>query len=574
MDSSRQPDVFIVNELSLIRLVYGLLRGRPVRILGVAALLAPLQGRLQHLVDRLIATGRARRMVDELPELKAASEYVTLIYAGDIYRKLEVWQARHFDYDGADRADPDHAAAYKLTSGKYFHWKYVLIHLLEATRRRYPQRRVFGASADLLALTEAYFGPAAAAGISAQWMPRRLINLGVAILSTLVAAAWTLSRVRRRWDVREVFLAADFLNDPRDKYLFDEVADGGEILIIPRNAEIERTLLPDMRGYSRCLLRQGFFDPKGAAQALAELIRDGVGLYRRHGGRDPELYYHISTFSFRRMNYRALFNRYRPKFFWGRDDYQVESLLRRSELHRVGAKSLGISHAVQGICILMAMWRWISFDIYYVWADVIRRHYQDSWAKDMAVRVVGSFGFSRQQLLSGRRPEKSILLMCRYVVGEPEMIRLVRETAEAFPDYEIWVQAKAGYAHDRLVPDYIAACRQSLSNVHHATGDVYQLVLRAGYVVTDASSVISECLQVGVPTLMFDAIADHETCLYREFPGLCITNADDMLAALKRLIRDGEPYPIEAYADLYNASGRLIYDIIREDLGLPAKDRV
>ncbi len=565
------PDVFFVNELTAPRFLLSVLRRRPVQVLALSPILPPLHGLLARLVDWARARGGVSNVVVDLPEFKPMTENITLVYAADPFRKLESWQAGYFDYPRADRLDSQYAMAYKLASGKYFHWKYVSMFLLEALTRKFPERRIFGISTDLLALARAYFGPASLPRLQANRIPRRLINACSLIGVTMAAIGWILMRTRRTVKTRDVFMAADVLNDPRDKFVFDELSEGGEIVIVPRNPDIERNLIPEMQGYASCPPRQGFFRARDAAQGAWEVLIDGLHLYRVYGAGDPELFYQIATFPFRRLNYRALFIRYRPKFFWGRDDYQVEHILRRGELHRIGAKSLGISHAVQGICILKAMWRWISFDTYYIWARIIHRHYRDTWSADMTVRLTGSFGFSRAHLTGERRREKAILVMSRYVVGDPEAVKLVRAAATAFPDHQIWVQAKAGYAHERLVPDFIAACAADLENVTHVTGDPYALVLRASFVISDASSIISECLQVGVPTLMFDILANHETCLYREFPGLCVTSADEALTSLTSFIRDGRAYPFERYGDLYNDGDQPIYDIIRTDVGLPTR---
>lgn len=565
------PDVFIVNELTAARFLLSALRRRPTQVLAVSPVFPPLHGALVRLVDWAKARGGTSNVIVDLPEFKPMTENITLVYAADPFRKLEGWQADYFDYPRAECLDPPYAMAYKLAAGKYFHWKYVSMFLLEALTRKFPERRVFGISTDLLALARAYFGPASLPRLQANRLPRRLINACSLIGVTMAAVGWIAGRTRWSVKTRDVFIAADVLNDPRDKFVFDELSEGGDIVIVPRNPDVERHLIPEMQGYVSCPPRQGFFRPRDAAQGIREVLIDGLHLYRVYGAADPELFYQIATFPFRRLNYRALFIRYRPKFFWGRDDYQVEHILRRGELHRIGAKSLGISHAVQGICILKAMWRWISFDIYYVWARIIHRHYRDTWSADMTVRLTGSFGFSRAQLTGEPRREKVILVMTRYVVGDPEAVKLVRGAAAAFPEYRIWVQAKAGYAHERLVPDFVAACSTGLENVTHVGGDPYALVRRASFVVSDASSIISECLQIGVPTLMFDILANHETCLYREFPGLCTDSAEAALTSLTSFIREGRAYPFERYGDLYNDSGRLIYDIIRADVGLPAK---
>jgi hypothetical protein len=562
------PDVIILNELTAARLIVAVLRKRDVRLFDITPILPPMRGLLTRLAEWAKRKGVVGPLLDDMPDFAPLFENVTLVYANDPFRKLESWQRTYFKYGESDRQDNQYAMAYKATAGKSCHFKYVSMLMLEAVCRRFPERRIFGVGIDLYAMAVAYFGQGALGRVQPLALPNRLINLMPAVGIALAATTWVLKRIRRTVVPKPVFLLADTLNDPRDKNVFDELTDGGEIVLVPRNDEIQANLGPEYQVYKNCLPREGYFTPTGAIVAIGEIFADISKLYMLYGNTAPDLFYNISTFPFRRLNYRALFNRYRPRIFWGRDDYQVEHLLRRQELHRIGAISFGISHAVQGICVLKPVWRYISFDVYYIFARIIHRYYKDTWAADMRVALTGSYGFTRKQLTAPRTPKKAILVMCRYAVGDPEVVRLVRLAAQRFPDHEVWVQAKAGYAHDIVVPTYVKACAEGLSNVKHVTADVYDLLLEAAYLVTDASTVISEALQIGLPTLMIDVVPNHETCLFREFEGMCHATADGTLLALAELIEGRKAYPFKSYGDLYNDSGRLIFDIIREDMGL------
>ena len=80
---------------------------------------------------------------------------------------------------------------------------------------------------------------------------------------------------------------------------------------------------------------------------------------------EPAHFYGIIALPFRRIILRGFFNKFRPAYFWGRDDYNVEHIIRRQEMHRYGGISLGINHGFPSYANLFPQWRYISFDRYY-----------------------------------------------------------------------------------------------------------------------------------------------------------------------------------------------------------------
>lgn len=561
--------VFIVNEITLWRLVVLSWLRRDVLIIDVEPLFPPVRRFLESVVRWALEGDRARRLIDLYPDLLPDWENPDEGLRHDTFRKIEPWQNQSFRFADFPDADP-YGRAYRHVVGKYLWWKYRYIFPLAALGREWRpgSYRLFGLSDDTVGLLEAYYGGRGALAVEPQRIWSRPINLLVTGLIAIYAIGWIMSRVRPGAKAQEVFFAADYHGDWRDRHLYDELLDVKPHLYVPRVKPIPEAWKKGLEGALVCLPDEGCFPIGSALGTMAMVVADGLALFRAHGGRNPRLFYDIATLPYRRALLRGLFNRYRPRYFWGRDDYQVEHILRRQELNRVGGKSYGISHAVQGICIVLAAWRYINFDTYYVFGKRLPEYFKDTWPPDMTVRPVGTFGFSRTQLTRPRNPARNILFMLRYRIDNPEYVRMIRAVAEAFPDYTVLLQVKKGYPHDRHIPALVEAARKDRPNVVHTNESVYQLVLEAAYALSDASTIVAEAIQVGVPTLMLDIIPEHETCVFREFPGLCLTSAEDLVAALRDLLAGNKTYPRDAYRDLVEMSDTVIYDVIREDMDL------
>ena len=115
----------------------------------------------------------------------------------------------------------------------------------------------------------------------------------------------------------------------------------------------------------------------------------------------------------------------------------------------------------------------------------------------------------------------------------------------------------------------IAACRENRPNVEHFEDNAYALFERAGIIFSDPSTVIGEAIQLGLLTFCLDLVPGHEETIFRNYPGLCVTQADDAVARV-RGVEDGTwRYPRSSFESLINLSDRHVLDVIRTDVGLP-----
>ncbi|KIL97740.1 hypothetical protein CCC_00801 [Paramagnetospirillum magnetotacticum MS-1] len=560
--------MIILDELSAPLLVWRTWRGETPRVLLVDPILPPLKRPLEKLLAWAKGRGAAE-LIDDHPECAAEWAYPKLLMTTDLFTIIEPWQNSHHRFDLAD-GDSDYGFAVKLLATMHTYFRYssaFLLHRHAADPAVKPEDLEI--PPEILGLTRAWYGPDTLAGVTARWRPNRLINVAVALFGLAAALVFTLTRLRRHAPREPVFVMADHNGDWRDDALYEALGQGGELVVVMRNAEIRKDAAKRGKTWRQCLPGDGVFDPADALQAAAQAIRDSWAIWRRWGVLAPSLYATVALLPWRRLVQRALFNRWRPRYFWSRDDYNVEHVLRRQELHRFGAQQHGLNHAAQGIGIVVPHLRWVSMDVYYTIGTAFHRHYRDSWPADMELRSIGAFAFTREYLARQHRSSRDILIMARFVIGNPEFVRTVRMTAEAFPERTILVQIKRGYPHDAQIAAFIEECSHGLANVVYTTEPVYDLISRADYVISDPSTIVVETIQLGTPVLNLDIMPDTKTSIFHEFPGLCVSSAEETVAQLRRWISGEESYDPSRFSALVALTRQPYYDQVCQGMGLP-----
>ncbi|MBF0128857.1 MAG: hypothetical protein HQL33_02575 [Alphaproteobacteria bacterium] len=561
-----------VNEASLAGFIMAVLARRRVIVIGVAPVLPALGRPLRWVVDRVLAAGRASPVLDLCPEMDAYARNPNALSVRDIFADIEPWQNRRFGFDAADATVPRYAMAYKQVTGKHLQDKYLPMLLCEAAVRRLEggDVRVIGLDADALALHQAYFG-APLPGASAPRASHGLVNAVLAVAVAVASLVWLGTRTRlRRRKPEPIFLAADFLRDPRDRAIYDLAREGGPVLLVMREKGMTTDGIAGLEGHGRCNGDDGRVGLVDALRCAGDVFREGASLYRAYRRLQPAHYYQIATLPHRRLKLRAFFFRFRPKYYWNRDEYNVEHILRRTELHAVGGISLGLMHGIQGMADLNPRRRYISFDVFYIFGDhLYNLYYKETWPEDMKVRAVGSFTFSRAQL-AGPRPAADsdlIVIFAALGIGNPEFPRLVRAIAEAFPHYRVRLKPK-GSAEVPAIRAFLESCREGLDNVEAVATDATDLIGAARYVLSDPSTVVAEAVYFGVPTLVIDIIPGHRRCLFRDFPGLCVTSAEQAVDRLRDMDSGVWTQPRAAYDSLVKLDGPHFLEIVRGDLGL------
>ncbi len=507
----------------------------------------------------------AQQLIERFPQHREAWDYPALILGHDVLARIEPWQNSAFRLETTASEDCRYGIAVKLLVTMYLFRRYMAAFLLVEALKQAQATPVRGVSPALYGLAIAWFGADALPGVRPLQLPARLINLPLLLAGLLAGLVFIAKRIRGSVTPQSVFLMADFNNDPRDFLLYDRLADLGPIVLLMRNAEIQSRALPGAEEFGQFLPGDGAFTASGAAATAVRVFGDGLGLFLRYGWAEPSLFWQIALLPYRRSVIRALFNKIRPRIFWSRDDYNVEHVIRRQELNIFGGHQFGLNHAVQGITILMPQMRHVSMDVYFTMGSAFHPYYRDTW-KVAKLCPIGSFAFSPDYLARPRRTTHAILFMARFAICNPEFIKAVRFAAAAFPDRTILLQVKSGYPHDVAIPEFIAACTQGCSNVQAVSTPVYDLILSADMVVSDASTIVAELIELGTPVIMLDVLENHRQSIYRHFPGLSVRSAEEAVFALQRLISGEEIFDREKFQDLINLAGPLYTEIIRSEM--------
>ncbi|NQU59342.1 MAG: hypothetical protein HQ513_19090 [Rhodospirillales bacterium] len=454
----------------------------------------------------------------------------------------------------------------------YVFWKVIEIYLLDAILRNPEAQacRVHGVMADTIALGRDHLGEDFAAGVSPVFYPRVVLNTaltGLAMLFTLAAVAW---RIRPVVKVEKFAVALDRMRDSREYELIKEIAPAGRLLFVERFPSFKGHALPEGIDYTSCLRTDGLFGPMGGARAILDAVIDITRLAVRHWRTPPGLLYEMLTLPYKRLLVRGLVNRYRPNAFIGRDEYNVDHVMRRAELRPLGIKSIGLSNGLYPcFSLLVPNVRYISFDTFYVDAAPLFTQYLETWADDMRMLTMGGFSIPREKQLMRRTSlGEDILFTIRVAWNRPEMVRMVRAAAEAFPERKIILQFKSGFVSDGETQRLVRECGEGLDNFEHTTENVYVLLARAKYHISDISTFVAEAIRSGMTTFLADLL-DQEFNCYRLFPGLALNTAEQLVEKLKALESGQETYPRKKYFDLLDyREGEVGFDRLREEIGI------
>jgi hypothetical protein len=568
--------IYNLNELTILPFMVRCLFGLNTSVLAVEPWLPTFRAPIHGLASWAFRTGRAHDLINIFPELVGVREAYSQIHLYNIFGKIEDWQNQRFRFNEVEKIIPAYALAYKNITTKDLSLRYLSIILLDKAFTKYKDCdiKIFGLLASTIEAYTAYTGkqpPASLQAISPTFFP--FINLALTLCSVVYSFAWVAIRIRPfKIKVQKAILAGDYFADPRDNQLYDLAATAGPVILFTRTrtgSDKEIKLFSRYRPYKTT---DGRFLTRTALETFNFLLRDVAVLFANFNELEPRHFFQIIALPYRRAVLRGLFEKFKPEYFWGRDDYNVEHILRHQELQRIGKRSIGINHGFATYCDITPSFRYISFDQYFVFGKICRNTYKATWAKSMEVIPVGTFGAKPDdyKMISINRP-KDLLILSGVFTREPKLVKFVRGLAAAFPERTIWLQLKLNYRSLKCGKDFISQCTQDRKNIKYTSEPILELFRRATYAFSDPSTVVLEAIQFGLDSFMIDICDRHEVCQLRNFDGLCVSSAEEAIERIKSL-ELGKTAPARgAYGDLINLSGRPFIDIIADSIDLPVK---
>ncbi len=566
--------VYNINELTLIPFFISILAGKKVYVLSIEPLFPPLQRFLERLVERQIQTGRVQYLMDICPELHHVRSYkVSLLYY-NIFRDTLDWHEEFFGFQEAEIHNPDYSYAINLTTVNYTAPKQLQILLIKEAESVLPEDsvKIVGVLPDTIKMFEAYYKRLPKCSIRILRYPRSLLNIFISAGTTIFSVGWLLSRLRPFFRARKrYFLAVDFYGDVRDIELAKELKIGGPILIvvvIKYYLEQFREQLADFDIISSNL---GRLNIRNGVIAIGMIFLHGWKLLRKYYARESSLFYKIITLPHRRARIRTQVATYPTDYYWGRDIYNPEHIIRRQELKRVGGKTYTFLSGYGVLGDVAETLSYMSFDKLYIMGRAFKKKYERTWATDMDVVPIGSYGLTPGKIaaLKNRKEKpKDIVIFTSYVplFDHPKLKSFIREIAATFSDRTIFLQLKSFFHEDEIAIKFINDCTEGFDNVEYTPLFLEDLIDRVGYAFSDPATIIMETIQFSIPSFVIDVVEKHDYCIYREYPYLCQNEPKEAIRLI-RGIEDGTwTYPFESYRDLVETPDISIFEQIKKDM--------
>lgn len=554
-------NIYIVNELNLPRILMAALLGKRPQILATAAIFPRLQPYLLRITKKLAQSFKAEMLDGSYPNLQHLKEYPAGIMMHNVFERTEERLAEDFKFESLDHHIADYAMACKHSICTYSAEKHIqILHIneYEESSDAAPATKIIGLTSVTQNLFGAYFGHKLPARAAKKNTLNFCLNLFICGLIISAGFVFGLSRWRPFGFKRgKFFLVADFINDRSDLDFFKALSDKGPIcLVVRRGLKVPHDMAIEFQDWRVCKPEDGKFDTGSLLSFIKHLVKDSFRVLLYFKRVEPGLYYRLAMLPYQRLVMRALFDFLRPKNFWARDLYSAEHIIRTQELHRVGAKSHSIMHGFGGMTNIVAQFRYISFDRFYVFGRfLVDKYYGDTWDPNMIVTPVGSFreeGKGSSGLKNKRVDLRDILILTSFLarLNNSDARNIVRGLAGAFPERIIRLQVKQNFMKNPMTVEFIEACSHGLDNVVTIDGAFYDYIGMSGYAFSDSSTAIMECIQNGLPTFMIDVLNFHQACYYRDYPELIVTTVEQAIEKINSLEKGSMTFNLGNYEQL------------------------
>lgn len=568
--------LLILSEVTLLELIWHCVLGRNPGVLAVRCYYSGFDPIFKIFVEWLGSLNRVCDIQKCRPDLVSGGEYEDFMRHNDSYAKIEPWIDQYFNIDNSDSEFGRYAYAYKhLVVNSANILPFLAATILKITdASSVPIHRISGIGPDLAEIYPIWNKKPPPANIKLtpdlNWLVNGLFCL-VVMISSFV---WIVRRIKVSSKAQEkYFLGCDFVGDPRQTIMWDELSDGeGGTIVLLRN-EQQRSAHSDLlQKWPCCNVKHGYIPVLETTIFLKIAISDIFTLWRRGRHLSPEYFWSLIKLPMWRLYYKALLKRYKFRNFFGRDDYNSEHIIRDQELKSAGVSHFGLLHGLPAYPPVLAQRRYLSFNTYYVFGpDWHQQFHMDRWPRTMTVKDVGSFGMSRDQLnrLSHPRP-KNILVFIKHCFQDDKMFAALPKIAAAFPDRKVVVKAKqqrGGQFRRKLDKLF----QEGPSNLLESDEDSYQLMFDAQYILSDPSTMVIEPIQFGLISFCFVPDSRWGNLYFRQYGHLCLENAEQAIDRIQELEEGSWRYPRESYAGLINLSGNIVWDEIRKDMGLTPK---
>jgi hypothetical protein len=395
-----------------------------------------------------------------------------------------------------------------------------------------------------------------------------VINMYVALANLLIGYSWIVRRLRPTVKAEQYLIAVDAVSNVERDLLLGANVEPSAALVVHRNSRTAAALGEAFKGYKTCLPRDARVEFRTGARILFSLTRDIVLLWLHYAKRDPALFGRFVMLAVKRAMFSAFFSRYQPRFFWCRDDYSMDHIVRNVELRRIGGRSIGVAHGLP-IDTYNANWREIDCDIYYGFGShLYENFYKDVWPSHMAVKAVGSLRLTPQlrARMSADRP-KDIVFFPIVHPAAGQILDEVFEIARVLNDRRVYIKFKPNRAATDIA-EFEAAKNRAPANVEFIDPafSPYELLLRTSYCIASGSTLAAESVQFGAKTFVFDIGNAFENFYFRNFAELTVRNAREVVARIHAIESGERDYDFSSLQSFVHQSKTDIYEVVKRDI--------
>jgi hypothetical protein len=573
------PVLYTVNELNVFRLALAALFRRPVHVLSVEPYFPPLRALLGRWVKVLVARGGAVAAGVTFADLTVYDDEPYELQVADIYPRCEAALASYYRFDEADRRLDDYALIYKHAVMTHLKWQMKRVGLLHKAAPALADRSALlvGTPREILDIYRIAFGQPPFTLACRPTFVERTATLVIALAVLTVTLGFIASRIRFG-RVAHPFhaMGADLGFEGKARDIFLSITrEPSEILFVCRNRQVLGEVeARHRRTYTHVTPLDGAFTPGEAFKMVGTAGADVVALWRHFRTGAAGLFFNIVKQPLKRAMFRALFARYPVGAFLARDEYNTDAITRTQELRRAGMRSVGIMHGLPAVPSIYPQFRYVDFDVLYVFGKHHHDVYRDTWPAGMRVTPLGTFRMSEESRKLRPDPAaRDIVLFVNQIVDNDALIDAYKGIAAAFPDRRIYIKLKYSKASPRnrkFCEDYERRLAGISERAILTEENPYDLMLRAGYCFGGPTTATVEFLQLGGIGFCVDTFDPDHDVFFRHFPEFCVSGADEAIARI-RAIEAGEwVYPREKFADLVDFTKKDVRRVLRRDLGLDA----
>jgi hypothetical protein len=364
-----------------------------------------------------------------------------------------------------------------------------------------------------------------------------ILNISFLILSLIQCFVWIFSRIKFANYSQKITFATDYVGGTRDMKFWNYLnPDKTKTLVVIRDKYTMKAFGHLLGDYKVIYDNDGSFRLGSGINAWIKSFKDSILLFVSYVQLPPDYYRQICFLPFKKIKYRALFNKYQCRFFWGRDDYNYQHILRSQEIRRSGGVSMACNHGIQSICTAAFQLRYLDFDYYYMHGlDQYTNVYSKYWPEYLVAKGIGSiFSNPEQQALIKETTGSDVAIIIAPSFHQDLIFDAIFQLITTFPDLTFLIVTKPKHRFDGdFGKKYQSLILSGLSNVQESIDDVYDLLPRCKYVFSESSTLLAEAVYFDRIALCFDPDPSFKFLYYRKFPEMIFKDVDGLIARIK-----------------------------------------